>query len=218
MEFIMLGTILLSIFVLAIVWVIYVEYKNAQKYKKERDEKRQVRKTPPSELKTEKPPKEEKKPKPKPIEEKAVITPEIVEAEPVVPEIIPVESKAEEKAEPAAAKELPPCNYPPFDHSRMVETLGLSEEDAKEFVGELISQIDTHLPLIKEEMRKGDFHQLEKLTHSIKGSATNLGTGGVSDLLVDFNTYLKKGTDREITEHYIAALETYMEKLKAQYA
>ncbi|MBD3791490.1 MAG: Hpt domain-containing protein [Campylobacterales bacterium] len=209
----------MSIFVLAIVWVIYVEYKNAQKYKKERDEKRQLRNAPPSEIKVKVSLKEKERPKPepKPIEEKAVISPEKVETKPV-PEIIPVEVEVEEKAEPAAAKELPPCNYPPFDHSRMIETLGLSEEDAKEFVGELISQIETQLPLMKEAMRKADFHQLEKLTHSIKGSATNLGTGGVSDLLVDFNTYLKEGTEREIAEHYISALETYMEKLKTQYA
>ncbi|MBN2250086.1 MAG: Hpt domain-containing protein [Campylobacterales bacterium] len=217
----MLGTILLSIFALAIVWVIYVEYKNTQKYKKERDEKRQLRKAPPSELKAEKPPKEEKKPEPEPksepLEEKAVLTPKAVETEPE-PEIIHEEVKVEEKPEVTAEKELPPCNYPPFDHSRMIESLGLTEEDAKEFMAELISQIETQLPLIKEEMRKADFHQLEKLTHSIKGSATNLGTGGVSDLLVDFNTYLKKGSNKEIAEYYIAALETYTEKLKAQYA
>lgn len=215
MELTMLGTILLTTIIAAILWVIYIEYRNTQKYKREREEKRNLR---PSDRR-ETPVKNREVPKAETLKKEAAVTPEKVETKPEA-EIIPEELEAEEKtkAEVTAGKELPPCDYPPFDHSRMIETLGLSEEDAKEFVGELISQIETQLPLMKEAMHKADFHQLEKLTHSIKGSATNLGTGGVSDLLIDFNTYLKEGSDREIAEHYISALETYMETLKTQYA
>jgi hypothetical protein len=59
---------------------------------------------------------------------------------------------------------------------------------------------------------------MERLTHSIKGSATNIGTGGVSDLLVDCNTYLKTGTDIDIAKAYVAHLKQYTQELKAQYA
>lgn len=210
----MLGTILLTIFIVLIVWVIYVEYRSAQKYKKEREEKRRGRKAPPSRVgPVKKVKKEEKKPEPvtEVVEEKPVITEEVeVQPEPEV-----VTEEVEEKPE---EKELPACDYPPFDHSRTVESLGLSEDDAKEFVGELITQIDTQLPLIEKELETADFHQLERLTHSIKGSATNLGTGGVSDLLTDFNTYLKEGTDMDIVKNYFECLQNYTQKLKDQYA
>ena len=48
---------------------------------------------------------------------------------------------------------------------------------------------------------------MERLTHAIKGSSTTVGSGGVSDLLVDYNTYLKKGTE-------VAVLKEYQKKLK----
>lgn len=219
----MLGTIVLSIIVVAIIWVIYIEYKNAQKYKKQREEKRNLRRTPPTTAEVEEPLIKKEEPKPEPLKEEVVVTPKKVEIEPEPapePEVIVEEPKVEEKieVEVTVAKELPQCDYPPFDHARTVESLGLSEEEAKEFVGELIIQIDTQLPLIKQELETGDFHKLEKLTHSIKGSATNLGTGGVSDLLVDFNTYLKQGTDMEIVQNYFACLENYTQQLKEQYS
>ena len=219
----MLGTIVLTIIVVAIIWVIYVEYKNAQKYKKQREEKRNLRRTPPTTATVEEPLKKKEEPKPEPLKEEVVVTPKKVEIKPEPvpePEVILEEPKVEEKVEVevTVAKELPPCDYPPFDHARTVVNLGLSEEEAKEFVGELINQIDTQLPLIKQELETGDFHKLERLTHSIKGSATNLGTGGVSDLLVDFNTYLKQGTDMEIVQNYFACLENYTQQLKEQYS
>ncbi|MFT7879755.1 MAG: Hpt domain-containing protein [Sulfurimonas sp.] len=208
----MLGTILLTIIVLAIIWVIYIEYKNTQKYKKEREEKRQQRKgQAPSSVGPVKTVKKEDKPTPKPIEEQTVATVEVKpEPEPEVAE--------EEVEEALPAKELPLCDYPPFDHSRTVESLGLSDEDAKEFIGELISQLDTHLPLIAKEIDAENFQAIEALTHSVKGSATNLGTGGVADLLTDFNTYLKEGKDMDVLKSYYSCLETYIQKLKEQYA
>ena len=59
---------------------------------------------------------------------------------------------------------------------------------------------------------------MEELTHSIKGSATNLGTGGISDLIVDYDTYLKTGAEPAIAEAYFEHLNHYYEKLKEQYS
>jgi hypothetical protein len=96
--------------------------------------------------------------------------------------------------------------------------MGLSDDEAKEFVNELIPQIEAQYPLIEKAMQESDFHQLERLTHGIKGSASNLGTGGVSDLLTDYNTYLKSGTDIDIAKAYYEHLKHYNDELKAQYA
>jgi chemotaxis protein histidine kinase CheA len=95
--------------------------------------------------------------------------------------------------------------------------MGLSDDEAKEFVTELIPQLEEQIPLIEEALNIPDFHQMERLTHSIKGSATNIGTGGVSDLLVACNTYLKEGTDIDIAKAYFKHLVHYTNELKTQY-
>ena len=128
--------------------------------------------------------------------------------------------KLEEKrleAEITKAIDLPECKYPKFDYSRLVG-MGLSENEAVEFIQELIPQIETQIPLIQEAMDKEDFYSMERLTHSIKGSSTTVGSGGVSDLLVAYNTYLKTGEEIEIAKEYQKYLKHYCAELKTQYA
>ena len=149
----------------------------------------------------------------KPVELPEVKKTKLVEL-PEVKETKPVALPEVEEAEPI---HLPEANYPRFDHSRLID-MGLSEEDAKEFVRELILQIQTQLPLIKEAIDISDFQRMEELTHSIKGSATNLGTGGIADLIIDYDTYLKTGTEPAIAEAYFEHLNHYYEKLKEQYS
>jgi len=198
----MLGLTILSVFIFIIFLLIFIEYRNEKKYQRERRKNRQQ----PTHPKTATPPQ---------APQKATTKPELKH-----------EPKPEAKAEPKpelkteAAKEtkkLPEANYPHFTHIRLVE-MGLSDEEAKEFVAELIPQIETQFPLIEKAMKDLDFHQMERLTHGIKGSATNLGTGGVSDLLVAYNTYLKTGTDIDIAKAYFGHLVRYNNELKAQYA
>ncbi len=118
---------------------------------------------------------------------------------------------------PKETKKLPKCIYPLFSHTRLIE-MGLSDEEANEFVQELIPQLETQIPLIEEAFQNKNFHQMERLTHSIKGSATNLGTGGISDLLVEYNNYLKTGSDFDIAKVYLDSLKHYTQTLKAQYS
>ena len=191
----MLALTILSVFVLIVFLLIFIEYRNEKKYQAARRKQRQQH-TPPEKttvLDTSTQP--EVKPEPEP------------EPEPKI------EPKIEVKPEP---KKLPEGNYPPFTHIRLLE-MGLSDEEAKEFVHELIPQIETQIPLIQLATQELDFHKIERLTHSIKGSATNLGTGGVSDLLVEYNTYLKTGTDIDIAKAYFDHLVRYNNQLKAQY-
>jgi HPt (histidine-containing phosphotransfer) domain-containing protein len=113
--------------------------------------------------------------------------------------------------------DLPECKYPKFNYSRLLE-MGLGEDEAIEFVKELIPQIKTQIPLIKESMEASDFHNIERLTHSIKGSSTTVGSGGISDLLVEFNTYVKTGKEIPIIEAYVKHLNHYCEELEKEYA
>lgn len=217
----MLALTILSIFILIIVLIIFLEYRNEKKYQAKRRSESKQKTKPRKKLKVRKvSPKPEVKPeptsKPEPVvEPEPVPEPEVViapEPKPVPePEPIPEPEVVEE------TKVLPEVKYPKFSHARLVE-MGLSDEEAVEFVQELIPQIELQIPLIEEVMNIPDFHQMERLTHSIKGSATNIGTGGVSDLLVECNTYLKSGTDIDIAKVYFEALKHYTKELREQYA
>lgn len=190
----MFGSIL-AIFGLIVILIIFIEYRNEKRYQEERRkerEKQTVRKRPRATGRT----REQTSLKAK----KEVTREEEVD-----------------KEEPKPQKQLPQCSYPTFSHDRLID-MGLSNEESKEFVAELIPQLETQIPLIKEAMKNSDFHQMERLTHNIKGSATNLGTGGISDLLIECNTYLKTGTDSDIAKVYFNNLMHYTEELKNQYA
>jgi outer membrane biosynthesis protein TonB len=206
---------ILFIFIFLVVLLIFLEYRNEKKYQKQRRRKRQERtsnkRTTPTQNQKKTTPKSTRAPKPEP-EVKPEPTVE-VKQEPEEKEEVKPEPK---KEVPTATKKLPEANYPRFTHVRLVE-MGLSDEEAKEFVAELIPQIETEIPFIEAAIQEGDFHRTEKLTHGIKGSATNLGTGGVSDLLVDYNTYLKTGTDVDIAKAYLKHLVDYTNELKDQY-
>jgi len=232
----MLVLTILSIFLLIIALIIFIEYRNEKKYQTKRRENTTQKKYEPKKLVVKKaPPKSKVEPKPEPkpeVKPEPKPEPKIdvkVEAPEPKPELKPepkIEIKPEPKLEPepkveapepVETKKLPEASYPEFTHIRLVE-MGLSNDEAKEFVAELIPQLETEIPLIEAAIKEGDFHQLEKLTHGIKGSATNLGTGGVSDLLDEFNTYLKSGTDTDIAEAYLKHLVHYTNELKTQYS
>ena len=125
-------------------------------------------------------------------------------------------AEAKKKAEETEIKipELPA--YPYFDYSRLVE-MGLSDEEAKDFVKELIPQIEELLPSIEKAIEEKDFQQMERLTHGIKGSSANIDTGGIANLLVDYNTYLKTGDDAVLSKAYFEELKIQLDKLKAQF-
>ncbi|MCF6207697.1 MAG: Hpt domain-containing protein [Sulfurovum sp.] len=132
------------------------------------------------------------------------------------PELKPKSEAKPTEKKPPSDVELPKGDYPEFNYERLLE-MGLSEEEAKVFVQELIPQIGEQIPLLDEAMKIPDFHEMERLTHSIKGSSTTIGTGGVSDLLVEYNTYLKSGKDVPVAEAYQTLLKKYFEKLKKQF-
>lgn len=233
----MFALVVIGIFILIIALIIFIEYKNEKKYQEERlkrsNERRKTRAPYDPKAKVQKPLQEEKKQKAK---KKAAIP---GAKEKVSPEISKEKVKAQVTADTYSLKEnqqkpaevieeiqqeipnktydLPKCKYPKFDHSRLLD-MGLNEDEVKEFVQELIPQINNQIPLIQEAMKIPDFHSMERLTHSIKGSSTTVGTGGISDLLVEYNTYLKKGQELPIIEAYFTHLVRYAKELEEQYA
>ncbi|SFV68471.1 COG1565: Uncharacterized conserved protein [hydrothermal vent metagenome] len=209
----MLGTVLLSVFVLIILFIVIREVRNEKKYQEERRQK--LQKKDERTLRTNPPVVKSQKEKPQGIKPQKIEEVQRVDTSTPLPQKT-AEKKVEQKALPKEEKKLPSCSYPIFTHGRLIE-MGLSDGEAKEFVQELIPQLEVQIPLIEEAFQNKDFHQMERLTHSIKGSATNLGTGGVSDLLIEFNTYLKTGIDIEFAKVYLDSLKHYTQTLKEQY-
>jgi hypothetical protein len=177
-----------------LVYLINKEYKRTKAYKKDEDS-----------VSTKKPLKKER-----PTVFKKHNTPKVTQ------DTLQRKEKLESTKIETKVIKLPIANYPQFDHSRLIK-MGLSEEESRTFIQELIAQIKIQIPLIKEAMYALDFHNMERLTHSIKGSATNIGTGGVSDLLVDYNTYLKTGTEISIAQRYFMYLQHQLKMLEKQY-
>jgi len=231
----MTGYIIISVFALMLIIFIYIAYKNEKKYQEERrqkrpdvkkEEKKPVRKPRkvPSAKELEAKKEQEKKLEEKRLEEQR-LEEQRLEEKRLEEQRLEEQRLEEKKPEPELIPEpvvsekidLPECNYPKFDHSRLLD-MGLSQEEAQEYVQELIPQIGAQIPLIKEAIEIPDFENMEQLTHSIKGSSTTVGTGGISDLLTDFNTYIKTGTEPAIVEAYFEQLNHYYEELKQQYS
>ena len=187
----MFAVAVITIFIVIVLGIVYLEYRNKKRVQAERRSGHAPKPTPPSasqELHTE-------------TKTKTPASPKTQQS-----------TESEEKN-----ITLPVANYGRFDHSRLIE-MGLSEEEAISFVKELIEQIKAQIPLIKEAIEEKDFTRMERLTHSLKGSATNIGTGGIADLLVKYNTYLKTGKELPIAKGYFKHLEDSLQALHRQYA
>jgi len=131
-----------------------------------------------------------------------------------------IKKRVEVEVEESNKKEictLPQCQYPKFNYSRIMG-LGLSEDEAIEFVQELIPQLKIQIPLIEDAIKEENFKAIEELTHSIKGSSTNIGTGGISDLLIEFNTYIKTQKELPVVEEYFKYLKYYTKNLEKEFA
>jgi len=157
------------------------------------------------------------RPKPKVQNTKKPLSPEPKEepkSEPVV-EVVP---KPEPKVEVIPEIELPKKEYQKYSNSRAMEQLGLSQEEADMFIGELIDQIDSEIPGLETAIQNKDLEKIESISHMIKGSATSLGSGGVADVLIDFNTYVKGGDDKQIIQAHFENLKYYLVELKSQFS
>lgn len=146
---------------------------------------------------------------PEPIAEEI---PVVIEEEVAVEVAPPVEEAVAE-----TAKAFEPRVYPEFNNARAVEQLGLSQEEADLFIGELVTQIEEELPNLDAALAAKDLEKLEKVSHMLKGSATSLGEGGVADILVELNTYCKDGSDMEVIEEHLKNLHYYFAKLKEKF-
>jgi len=151
--------------------------------------------------------------------ETATLEPFIVEEEfeePEVPEVDAVDvSHVEVPSEPVVEDTY---NYATFDNTRTMVEFGLSREEANDFILDLITQVEEELVNLEAAVEAHDTKKIEDISHMIKGSATNLGTGGIADVLVDFNTYMKSASEPEVIASHMRNLHRAYDELKTQFS
>lgn len=135
-----------------------------------------------------------------------------------VPEVKEEAPKPEPKKEEPPKASVPTHHYERFNAQRAMDEFGLGEDEIKDFIQDLIAQIDTEMPVLSDAIQRNDRVLSERSTHKIKGSAVNLGAGGIADLLSDFNTYLKGSFKKPEVDAYFVDLEFYLKQLKEDFA
>ncbi|RUM45701.1 MAG: hypothetical protein DSY46_02070 [Hydrogenimonas sp.] len=148
----------------------------------------------------------------KPSEPISVIPAMETEPKEQIPEPTPTPNPNQELIHSIETKE-----YAAFKHDRLIE-MGLSHEEADEFVIELVHQLEEAVDQIETALLHNELSKVEHITHGIKGAASNVGTGGVTDLLVDYNTYMKSGRDITIIQAYQKRLKECISDLKVEFS
>ena len=214
----MYAFIVIVIFLLILAIIVYREYKNEKSYQEERKERHAVDKKKKRTVK--KSPKHISSYTPKkPLQQKldsAIQTVERASREKKTQNVEIQKQKVTEKDIQKNNLDMPKYNYVQFNHSRLVK-MGFSDTEAKEFVLELIPQIASQMPSLQEAIEKKDLALIDEITHDIKGASGNIGSGGITDLMNDLNTYIKKGDDTEVLQAYYKHVEHYYKELKQQY-
>ena len=108
----------------------------------------------------------------------------------------------------------PNKDYGEMDTQRAKDEFDMDDDEIKLFLEELNGQINEELPLIEEYMKNKDYVNLKNSIHKIKGSAVNLGEGGIAKLLFDFNHFLSEGKkDKKQIKNMYEDIIYYKEKL-----
>ena len=112
--------------------------------------------------------------------------------------------------------EIPTKAYPKYDNARAVVEMGLTQEDADSFVHDLIEAIESEVPRIEEAIEGSDYKTIEEIVHTITGSSSTLGTGGVSSALISFYTSVQHRDDFQKLYVHLQNVKYYLNELKVQ--
>ncbi len=114
--------------------------------------------------------------------------------------------------------DIPTKQYPLYNNARAVEEMGLSQEDADAFVHDLIKAISGEISPIEEAILGCDYKSLEEIIHTISGSSSTLGTGGVSSALISFYTAVQHRDSWQKLYVHLQNVKYYLQELKDQVA
>jgi len=111
---------------------------------------------------------------------------------------------------------IPTKKFDTFDNSRAVDEMGLTQEEADNFVLELVKALESEIPHIEEAILNADMKKLEDTVHTITGSSSTLGSGGVSSALISFYTAVQHRDAYQDLYVHLQNVKYYLAQLKKQ--
>jgi len=112
--------------------------------------------------------------------------------------------------------EIPTKQYAQYDNCRAVEEMGLTKEEADGFVLDLVKAINAEIPRIEQAILSSDYKRVEEIVHTITGSSSTLGSGGVSSALISFYTAVQHRDTLQDLYVHLQNIKYYIEELRVQ--
>lgn len=112
--------------------------------------------------------------------------------------------------------DIPTKQYPHYDNARAVDEMGLTQEEADAFVLDLVKAIDAEIPQIEEAILSCDYKTIEEIVHTITGSSSTLGSGGVSSALISFYAAVQHRDSLQKLYIHLQNVKYYLSELKDQ--
>jgi len=113
--------------------------------------------------------------------------------------------------------DIPTKQYPKYDNSRAVDEMGLSQEEADSFVLDLIKAIEVEIPSIESAILKGDYKSIEEIVHTITGTASTLGSGGISSAFIAFYSSVQHRDGMQEEYIHLQNIKHYLNELKEDF-
>ncbi len=111
---------------------------------------------------------------------------------------------------------IPTKEHPKYDNSRAVDEMGLTQEEADSFVHDLVKAIQSEIPKIEEAISNSDYKTVEEIVHTITGSSSTLGSGGISSALISFYTAVQHRDSFQELYVHLQNVKHYLSELKEQ--
>ena len=111
---------------------------------------------------------------------------------------------------------IPTKQYPVYDNKRAVKEMDLTQEEADGFVLDLIKAIDVEIPHVEEAIVKSDYKTIEEIAHTLTGTSSTLGSGGVSSAFIAFYASVQHRDSMQEQYVHLQNVKFYLAELKEQ--
>ncbi len=111
---------------------------------------------------------------------------------------------------------IPTKQHPAYSNARAVEEMGLTQEEADAFVLDLVKAVGAEVPRIEQAILASDYKTVEEIVHTITGSSSTLGSGGVSTALISFYTAVQHRDSLQKLYIHLQNVKYYLDELDKQ--
>jgi len=113
---------------------------------------------------------------------------------------------------------IPTKQYAPYNNARAVDEMALSQEDADAFVSDLIKAIEDEIPALEAGIMTQDYLVIEEIVHTITGSASTLGSGGISSAFISFYAAVQHRDSFQKLYVHLQNVKYYLNELHEQFS